>query len=114
MNVSHAAPVQRTVRTGTHRVNLLSERAPRRASFPSLDTQEGDAGIEGAAPLRTFPRRLRRPRRRGRRPLLPERTLPPADVVPAPVLVADGAQHPGRREAHPLVEAYARRPGCCA
>jgi len=43
--------------------------------------------------------------------VLRERALPPADVVPAPVLVADGAQHPGRREAHPLVKARARRVG---
>src|SRR5947209_7484891 len=40
-----------------------------------------------------------------------ERALPPADVVPALVLVADRAQHPGWREAHPLVEPYARRVG---
>src|SRR6266404_4149011 len=97
--------------THTLRLAMTEEPTGGARARQDLRAHQRDAGLEGAAPLRVPLHRRYRPRRLGRPVVLPERALPPADVVPAPVLVADGAQHPGRCEAHPLVEPHARRVG---
>src|SRR3989442_2410893 len=97
----------------THTLRLAMTAEPTGGARPRQDLRahQRDAGLEGAAPLRVPLHRRYRPRRLGRPVVLPERALPPADVVPAPVLGAAAAQHPGRREAHPLAKARARPVG---